>query len=229
MLSISSDVYRLVSLSVCTPKWVPGALGPWVWALALAILCPAGLHAQTQTPAPAVVGGVVAAQPAAPPPRILSEARSAQNAVEQTRRLLVEKKPDLALQQLEQGLKMHPRDPQLRFLYATVLNDQGRSQEALDVFVQLTEDFPELPEPHNNVAVLFAARGELDRARAALENAVRALPSYTLGHENLGDVYLRMAARSYELAQLADRNNQSATTKLRLSRALLERVLSPTP
>jgi tetratricopeptide (TPR) repeat protein len=229
MFSISSDVYRPVSPSACTAKGVARVVATWVSAFALTVLIPGALHAQTLAPTPSVVGGVVAPQPAAPPPRILSEARSAQNAVEQTRRLLAEKKPDLALQQLEQGLKLHPRDPQLRFLYATLLNDQGRSQEALDVFVQLTEDFPELPEPHNNVAVLFAARGELDRARAALENAVRALPSYTLGHENLGDVYLRMAARSYELAQLADRSNQSASTKLRLSRALLERVLSPTP
>jgi Flp pilus assembly protein TadD len=178
------------------------------------------------TTGPAVVGGTVAAQPAPPPPRVASEARSAQTAVEQAKRLLAENKGELALQQLEQGLRQHPRDPQLRFLYGTLLSDTGRIQDALDVFNQLTEDFPELPEPYNNVAVLHASRGELDKARAALENAVRAMPSYTLGHENLGDVYLRMAARSYELAQLADRNNQNAATKLRLSRALLDRVIS---
>jgi Flp pilus assembly protein TadD len=155
---------------------------------------------------------------------VISEARSAQNAIEQTRRLLKENQRDLALQQLENGLKLHPRDPQLRFMYATLLNDLGRSAEALDVFIQLTEDFPELPEPHNNVAVLLAARGELDRARAALENAVRALPNYSLGHENLGDVYLRMAARSYELAQLADRTSTTASTKLQLARELLAKT-----
>ena len=39
-------------------------------------------------------------------------------------------------------------------------------------FEQLTEDFPELPEPYNNLAVLYAADGQLDRARAALELAL---------------------------------------------------------
>lgn len=168
--------------------------------------------------------GIRGAQLAPPPPAVISEARSAQNAVDQTRRLLKEGQRELALQQLEAGLKLHPRDPQLRFMYATLLNDLGRAAEALEVFIQLTEDFPELPEPHNNVAVILAARGELDRARAALENAVRALPNYALGHENLGDVYLRMAARSYELAQLADRSSATASTKLQLARELLAKT-----
>jgi tetratricopeptide (TPR) repeat protein len=195
-----------------------------VFAAALACL---GSVALAQGVTTVTGSGIRGPQLAPPPPAVISEARSAQNAVEQTRRLLKEGQRELALQQLESGLKLHPRDPQLRFMYATLLNDLGRGPEALDVFIQLTQDFPELPEPHNNVAVLLAARGELDRARAALENAVRALPNYALGHENLGDVYLRMAARSYELAQLADRSSATASTKLQLARELLAKTAPP--
>jgi tetratricopeptide (TPR) repeat protein len=40
------------------------------------------------------------------------------------------------------------------------------------VFTKLTDDYPELPEPYNNLAVLYAAAGQYDKARAALEMAI---------------------------------------------------------
>lgn len=153
-----------------------------------------------------------------------SDPRKAATALEQANRLVKEGKPQEALQALDLALAASPRDAQLRFLYGVILVERKRVSEALDVFQQLTEDFPEIPEPYNNLAVLYAQRGDLDRARAALENAVRALPAYALAHENLGDVYLRMAARSYELATLADRNSDAAKTKLTLARELMTRV-----
>jgi Flp pilus assembly protein TadD len=165
------------------------------------------------------------AQPA--PALQQSDPRAVATAVEQANRLLKESKPDDALKVLDVALKASPRDPQLRFLYGVILADRGRVAEAADVFQQLTEDFPELPEPHNNLAVVYAASGDLDKARAALENAVRALPGYALAHENLGDVYLRMAARSYERATKADARSASARDKLALARELVSRVAGP--
>jgi predicted Zn-dependent protease len=129
---------------------------------------------------------------------------------------------------LDTALKLTPRDPRLRFTYGLVLADQGKPVEAIDVLTQLTQDFPELPEPFNNLAVLHAARGDLDKARFALENALRALPNYSLGHENLGDLYIRLAARSYEQANASDRANTAAQSKLTLTRDLLTRVAPAT-
>ncbi len=129
-----------------------------------------------------------------------------------------------AIIKLDTALKLTPRDPRLRFTYGLVLADQGKPVEAIDVLTQLTQDYPELPEPFNNLAVLHAARGDLDKARFALENALRALPNYSLGHENLGDLYIRLAARSYEQANASDRANTAAQSKLTLTRDLLTRV-----
>ncbi len=153
-----------------------------------------------------------------------SDPRSAATAVEQAARLLKEGKPELALAKLEESLKRHPREPQLRFLYGVVMAEQKRTDDAIGVFEQLTQDFPELPEPHNNLAVMLAGRGDLDRARNALENAVRALPGYALAHENLGDVYLRMAARAYERAGQLDPKNVDSRNKLALAREMLNKV-----
>ena len=147
----------------------------------------------------------------------------------QAARLIREGKSDDALKMLETALKDTPRDPQLRFLYGVIAAERGKTREAADLFEQLTQDYPELPEPHNNLAVALAALGDLDRARSALENAVRALPGYALAHENLGDVYLRMAVRAYERATQIDPRAGPAKEKLALARELLLRVAPKAP
>ena len=157
-----------------------------------------------------------------------SDPRRASTAAEQAARLMREGKHADALATLEASLKEFPRDAQLRFLYGVAIGERGRTQDAIDVFQQLTEDFPELPEPYNNLAVMLAAIGELDRARVALENAVRALPGYALAQENLGDVYLRMAARAYERAAQLDPKAGASREKLTLARELLARI-APKP
>ncbi|HEY5632619.1 MAG TPA: tetratricopeptide repeat protein [Burkholderiaceae bacterium] len=156
-----------------------------------------------------------------------SDPRAVNTALEQAGRLIEEGKHDDALKVLDAALATQPRDPRLRFLYGVILADRGRAADATVVFEQLAEDFPELPEPYNNLAVMHAAAGDLDKARAALENAVRALPGYALAHENLGDLYLRMAARSYGRAAELDARATSPRNKLALARELIARLPPP--
>jgi len=97
----------------------------------------------------------------------------------------------------------------LRFIKGMILSEQGKSAEAINIFQKLTEDYPELPEPYNNLAVLHASAGNYDKARVALERAIRTNPAYATAHENLGDVYAKLASQSYDKAmQLADPNQQ---------------------
>ena len=88
-------------------------------------------------------------------------------------------------------------------------------------FRALIEDYPELPEPYNNLAVLYAQRGEYESARVALETAVKAAPDWWVAHENLGDIYARLAAAEYDRAAKLDRHNKTAGAKLALVREIL--------
>lgn len=106
----------------------------------------------------------------------------------------------VALERVERALQAEPRDASLRFLKAVMLADSGRPAEAAEIYTRLTQEFPELPEPFNNLAVLHAAEGRLDEARQALEIALRNDPAYATAHENLGDIHVRLAARAYERA-----------------------------
>lgn len=125
-----------------------------------------------------------------------------------------------ALERVDAHLAVQPRDARGRFLKGMILTAQKKPAEAMKIYMALTHDYPELPEPYNNLAVLHAAQGEYDKARSALEMAVRADPSYAPAHENLGDIYARMAAQAYARAVKLDRNNVSAPRKLKLANEL---------
>jgi Flp pilus assembly protein TadD len=126
-----------------------------------------------------------------------------------------------AIEQLDAHLRTAPDDPQARFLKGVALADSGRGDDAIAVFTKLTEDHPELPEPYNNLAVLYAQRGLYERSRQALEMAIQAHPSYAIAYENLGDLYVKLASQAYDQAARLDARNKSAPRKLALARDLL--------
>jgi Flp pilus assembly protein TadD len=126
-----------------------------------------------------------------------------------------------ALAAVDKHLAAKPQDADARFLRGVILTELARPDEAFQVFLVLTQDFPELPEPYNNLAVLYAKRGEYERARASLEMAIRAKPDYAPAYENLGDVYARLSSQAYEKAAQLDARNRNAAAKLALARELV--------
>ncbi len=133
---------------------------------------------------------------------------------------------DKALERLESYLASRPKDAQGpkiaqgRFLKGLILAEQGKNAEAIQIFTRLTEEYPELPEPYNNLAVLYAAQSQYDKARHALEMAISTHPSYATAHENLGDIYAKMASQAYDKALQLDKGNVAAQTKLALVKEL---------
>ena len=57
-----------------------------------------------------------------------------------------------ALERINQYLAQRPRDAQGRFLKGLILVEEDKVAEAIDVFTKLSRDYPELPEPYNNLA-----------------------------------------------------------------------------
>ena len=128
---------------------------------------------------------------------------------------------EAALKTADADLGATPKDPQTRFLKGIALAEMNRANDAIAVFQKLTEDYPELPEPYNNLAVLYAQQREFNKAKSALEMAIRTHPSYATAHENLGDVYARLASQAYNNALQLDSANVAAQSKLALIRELM--------
>ena len=133
-----------------------------------------------------------------------------------------------ALKRVDTYLSNKPKDANARFLKGLILTAQQKTNDAIGIFLSLTEDYPELPEPYNNLAVLYAVLGQYDKAKVALEMAIRNHPNYATAHENLGDLYAKMASQSYERALQLDRNNTATQTKLALINDLLPKRKSST-
>jgi len=136
-------------------------------------------------------------------------------------KLLKDGKAPQALERVNRALAAKPRDPQARFLKGLILTEQGNTRDAIDIFTRLTQDYPELPEPYNNLAVIYAGQGQYDKARVALEQSIRTHPSYATAYENLGDVYAKLASQAYGKALQFDASNAGAQNKLSLVRELV--------
>jgi tetratricopeptide (TPR) repeat protein len=126
-----------------------------------------------------------------------------------------------ALDQVDKYLAGKPKDAQARFLKGLILTEINKPNDAVAIFQKLTEDYPELPEPYNNLAVIYAQQKQYEKAKQALEMAIRTHPSYATAHENLGDIYTRMASQAYDKALQIDSSNTSAQTKLSMIRELM--------
>jgi len=119
-------------------------------------------------------------------------------------KLLKNGRAEQALEQITDKAGKAPRDPQWRFLRGMAEANLGRTDQAIATYTQLTQEYPELPEPYNNLAVLYASQNQLEKASAALQAAIRANPQYATAHENLGDIYIKLAQKSFAQAiQLA--------------------------
>lgn len=154
--------------------------------------------------------------------------------LEQRRRLaqsaLMRHHPTQALAIANAGLQQAPDDARLRFIKGVALNQLKRLPEAEAVFMALIDEYPELPEPYNNLAVVRAAQGRLEEARDALEASIRAVPNYTVAHENLGDLYAQLAIRNWQEALAAKPDQGALKRKLdRVQAALGQSAPTSTP
>ncbi|NJD34875.1 MAG: tetratricopeptide repeat protein [Betaproteobacteria bacterium] len=183
-----------------------------VVALTLLALAPL-VDAQAQQPVAKLV------KPAAPTPDA--------DALQDIGKLLKQGQHAQALEQVDKYLAGKPKDAQGRFLKGVILAEMNKPDEATAIFTKLTEDYPELPEPYNNLAVIYAQQKQFDRARQALEMAIRTNPSYTTAYENLGDIYARQASQAYDKALQLDPANSSAQNKFALMRDLMRIASRP--
>ena len=126
-----------------------------------------------------------------------------------------------ALARAEAANKAHPRDAQLRFLLGVVWMDMQRNAQALEVFTDMSQEFPELPEPFNNIALLQVRLGQPELARQALDAALRNDPAHRQARVNLAQVHLMLAAQALERAAAAVPADGAVQQKLQAVRALL--------
>ncbi|MCZ8074609.1 MAG: tetratricopeptide repeat protein [Paucibacter sp.] len=147
--------------------------------------------------------------------------------VSEVQAILAAGKASEGLRKVDQLLAAKPEDPRLRLQRGIALSLLNRNAEAIGVFQKLIETHPELPGPYNNLAVLYGNQGEYEKARQALELAIRTNPAYATAFQNLGDVYARLAGQAYKKALALDKNDGVLPLKLAVVQNIFESSVDP--
>lgn len=147
--------------------------------------------------------------------------------VSEVQAILAAGKASEGLKKVDQLLAAKPEDPRLRLQRGIALSLLNRNAEAIGVFQKLIETHPELPGPYNNLAVLYGNQGEYEKARQALELAIRTNPAYATAFQNLGDVYARLAGQAYKKALALDKNDGVLPLKLAVVQNIFESSVDP--
>jgi tetratricopeptide (TPR) repeat protein len=132
-----------------------------------------------------------------------------------------------ALQRAEAALAARPADPSLRFVHGVVLMDLQRDEAALAVFTALSQEYPGLPDPYNNIALLDARAGQLEPALLALETALRNDPGHRLARANLGQVHLMLAVQAWDQLAAGGPLEPALQRRLEAARALVSAGARP--
>lgn len=122
-----------------------------------------------------------------------------------------------ALKSAERLLISQPNNEQVLFLKAVALQKLGRDDDAIVTYKKLTAAAPSLPEPYNNLAVLYAKQGKQVKAREALLDAINTHKSYATAYKNLGNIYGHMAASAYSKALATDNKKPKQQPQLTLA------------
>ena len=141
---------------------------------------------------------------------------------DQVKKLLRQEKFQRAEVLVDKFMAVNPRDPQMRFWKAWITDRTGDKQVALEMYLSLTQDYPEISEPFNNLAVLYAAKGQFSVAKEALEAALRANPNYADAHENMGDVLIQLANYSFKRSLQINPAQRGVSRKINLLKPSLE-------
>lgn len=121
--------------------------------------------------------------------------------------MLDQGRADEALASIEKRKEQYANNPdplgndvQLMFLHARALSALQRHEEAIAVYRDMTQRYPELPEPWNNLAAEYVKTGRLEMAQRSLEMALQANPEYQDARINMGRVQLLLAEESFRAA-----------------------------
>lgn len=147
--------------------------------------------------------------------------------IQDANNLFQQGKMDQALVKVEAALAAHPKDLQARYLKALIFSKQGRSSDAVTLFVALVNDYPNVAELYNNLGVLYASQGQYEKAKTQLEAALRIKPDYTVAQDNLGDLHVKMASQSY--AQAAKSPNANPNDKAKRDEVIALANNKPAP
>ena len=126
-----------------------------------------------------------------------------EDAFERALLLAAAERDSQAREVLDPLLQRNPDHARARVLNGVLRAREGRVGDAIEIFETLRRDAPDMPEPYNNLAVLYTVEGRLEDARKILLESLERRPD-AVTYANLGEVYAKLAHDANERARELD-------------------------
>jgi tetratricopeptide (TPR) repeat protein len=168
---------------------------------------------------------------------LLVSAASAATSTAQLQQLIAQNRFADAARDGEQLLQQDPKHAETRFLTAYAYQMNAKTDKAVSLYQGLINDRPELPEPRNNLAMIYLAQGDYDRASQLLVEAINTHRSYAVAYANLSQVYKGIASEAYrravsessEPAKYTHSIELTAITELEIDEPIVLAATAPEP
>lgn len=113
-------------------------------------------------------------------------------------------------------LRQSPDDLQTRFLTALAFQKNNQPEQARRYYEQIIQQYPQLPEPRNNLAMVYVKLGEHDRAIDLLIESLNTHPAYATAWQNLSNLYKGLASEAYRKALSEEHNTSNVLDSIQL-------------
>ena len=117
----------------------------------------------------------------------------------------------------EQLLLKHSGHPDIEFLTAYAYQMNQQNLEAAKHYNNLIRRHPDLPEPRNNLAIIYLSDGDYDKASNLLVNAIDTHHSYATAYANLSNIYAGVASEAYRRAVSESNETVNYASKIELT------------
>lgn len=131
---------------------------------------------------------------------LMTDSAVAAVSIQDLQQLIAQQRYATAAQNGEQLLQQNAGDVQARFLTAYAFQMNTQQDKAIALYQALIDDHPAMPEPRNNLAMIYLEQGDYDRASQLLVDAINTHPSYATAYENLSQIYKGIASEAYRRA-----------------------------
>jgi tetratricopeptide (TPR) repeat protein len=114
-------------------------------------------------------------------------------------------------------LNHQPDNLNIKFLTALALQNNKQPLIAKKYYQQIIESNPGLPEPRNNLAMIYLQQGQHDQAVDLLISALKTDPAYATAWMNLSNLYKGLASEAYRRALSEEKDVSSVVHKIKLT------------
>ncbi|MBC8210780.1 MAG: tetratricopeptide repeat protein [Gammaproteobacteria bacterium] len=114
-------------------------------------------------------------------------------------------------------LRKQPNNVKAEFLTALAFQHNNQTDKARQHYLHIIQSHPNLPEPRNNLALIYLQQGQHEEAIDLLISSMQTNPAYATIWSNLKSIYQGLASEAYRKALNSESGSSNAMEGIELA------------